>query len=282
MDTIDNVRTILDAGKDLAAEVRDINGIPCIVTASTAIPLGPVLDMSDARADRPRRRKGNAILQAVDSFTAFVNRDKSAHSAIFADPSSRKFVAVLNYNPAGAGADAVAWNDHRAIYNCPLSTEWKAWGGGCEIGADQDKFAVFLIRREKDLAVGGGRSTDEPYPSPADLMTLASSLESYSHTNAKRERDARTGKTSVQFSEQSGIKGNVVIPAAFGIRIPIFEDSAPMLVEVGMRIEIRDNAAFFVIGIADADKILRTEFHALVQDVQTATSLPCFLGTPET
>lgn len=277
---IDNAKTILEAGKGLAAKVQEVSGLPCIVTPTGAQPLVDVIRIADERAERPRRRRGAAELQSVASFVEHVLRFKSGESAVFANAKDRTFTAVFNYHPAGADSPP-AWGDHRSVYACPLSTEWKAWGGGADLGATQDGFATFLVKRERDLAVNAGSSPDKPYPSPADLMTLAGTLETYSSMKSKRDRDIRTGRVSVSFSEESGVKGNVVIPAAFGIRIPIFEDADPVLVEVSLRVEVVEGAARFVIGITDAEKVLRSAFTGLVERVHRDTELTVFVGTPE-
>ncbi len=277
---IDNVKTILDAGAAVGAKVQTVLGLPVLVTPTSASLLTGVQAEADARADKPLRRKGTANLQSVDSFCQHVNRFKSLASVVWADAAARKFVGVLNYHPEGAASDP-AWGDHRAVYPCPLSTEWQAWGQGREMKLSQDAFATALVRREKDLAANAGASADNPYPSPADLMTLAANLETYNNMKSKRERDPRTGKMSVSFSEDTGIKGNVTIPPAFAVKIPIFEDSLPVLVEVSLRMEIVENAPVFVIGISDADKVLRAAFAGLMEAVKTACELPVFVGTPE-
>jgi uncharacterized protein YfdQ (DUF2303 family) len=276
-----NAQTILDAGKGLAAKVQDVAGIPCIVTPTGCEPARSAIDLADARADKPRRRKGTANLQSIDSFTDHVNRFKGGPSAIFADAANRKFLGVLNYHPAGAEQSDAAWGDHRAVYPCPLSPEWSMWGGGSEKSLGQDAFAFFLDEHDADLAAGAADAKGKPYPSPADLMTLAAALESYSNTSAKRERDKTTGRVLVSFSEDSGIKGNVTIPAAFAIKIPVFTDSAPAVLEVRLRVEVENGKPVFKFAIHDGVKVLRTAFDALVARVREATALPVLVGTPE-
>ncbi len=282
MDTpmIDNAQTILVAGAKLAAHVETVHGIPVLITPELHHPMTGVLALSDSRASRPRRRTGTANMQAIDSFADHVNRFKSAESAIFADPTARKFVAVLNYHDAGAGAEP-AWNDHRTIYPCPFSVEWSAWGGGRPQSGDQDQFAAFLDAHDRDLGANLKDADGNPYPSPADLISLALSLETYSDKKAKRERDPRTGRISVSFSEESGVKGNVVIPPAFGIKIPVFDDSEPSAIEVRLRVQVDDGDASFQWQIHDSDKVLRAAFRGLIERVKGATDLPVFVGNPE-
>ena len=279
--TQDNIQTAIDAGKGLAAKVEIILGIPTLVGPHGALPLAEVLKLSDARASEPRRRTGTATLQAIDSFCEHVNRFKSEASAVFADEANRQFVGVLNYHPSGAES-APAWGDHRALYKCPLSDEWKTWGGGEERRASQDQFALWLDAHDRDLATNTADANGNPYPSPADLMTLAATLEAYSNSKSRRTRDPANGRISVEYTAEDGVKGGLVtIPRAFAIRIPVFTDSALAPIEVRLRVEISDGKAAFVFGIHDATKVLRAAFGDLVQLVRDAVALPVFIGTPE-
>lgn len=281
MSTSDNAQTILDAGKALAAKVEQVAGIPCIVTPTSVQPATAVIDLADARADAPRRRKGSATLQAIASFCDHANRFKNADSAIFADAANRKFLAVLDYHPAGGAPTAAAWAQHKGTYACPLSAEWGTWGSGNEKELDQDAFARFLDEQDADLAPSAINARGVAYPSPADLMTLAASLEAYSNTSAKRERVQQSGKVRVSFVKDQGIAGDVIVPPAFAVKIPVFADSEPEVLEVRLRVEIEDGVPVFKFQIHDGTKVLRNAFDKLVDRVKEATSLPVFIGTPE-
>lgn len=278
MTQIDNAQTILDAGKGLATRVHDVAGVPVLISPTTTVVLKSALDLADERADKPRRRRGVADLQSIASFIEHANRFKSAESAVWADRAASKFVGVLNYHPRGAEADP-AWGDHRAVYPCPLSPEWVTWGAGALAQLDQDDFAQFLEDHDRDLAVATD-ADGKPYPSPSDLMTMAATLEAYSNRSTKRERVGN--KMSLSFHEESGVKGSsVVIPRAFCIRIPVFADGLPQVIEVRLRVEVEDGSPTFNFQIHDAGKVIRAAFDQLVQTVMLGTELPVFLGTPE-
>lgn len=278
-----NAQAIIDVTKEAAASVEDMEigdvTIPVLVTHDSANVLTDVLKHADERADKPRRRKGTANMQAIDSLCAHVNRFKSVASTIFANAAKREIVAVLNYHPAGPTSDP-AWGDHRAVYPCPLSPEWQAWGGGGEKAMSQDAFAQFLDEHDADMACGAADSKGRPYPSPADLMTLALSLETYSGSKCKRTRDPVRGSVSVEYQEESGVKG-VQIPPAFAIKIPVFVDSAPSVLEVRLRVEVADGKPTFRYGIHDGVKVLRAAFDALCDHVEAETELLVLVGTPE-
>lgn len=278
----DFIQTILDAGAKNAAEFMhtEIDGVlvPFVRTPSGVEPCKNLLAVADERADAPRRRRGVATVQALDSLIAHVQRFKSPDSAIFADAAGRKIVAVLDYHPAGASAGP-AWGDHRTLYACPLSPEWQRWGGGTARTMSQDQLVAFLDASDRDLHPGAEDADGKAYPTPSELMTMAATLEAFSTKKSTRTRSETGAK--LEFTSDEGVKSPVAIPRAFAIRIPVFSDSAPEAVEVRLRVEVKDGAPVFTLAIHDPEKVLRAAFEKLVKRVEDGTGCPVFIGTPE-
>lgn len=233
-----------------------------------------------ASAKGPDYREGEALHQSFASFTAHANRFKSDASAIWADPSQRRFVSVLDYHPEGANSKA-AWGRHRGVYPAPLSEAWKAWGGGAGLKLSQDDFADLLDARDRELAAGTFPSTETPAPTPAQLVTLAANLEVFSHKSVKRVRDPKTGRLTLTFSEDAGVAGEVAPPRAFLVHIPIFQDSKPTTLEVRLRVTVDEGAATFLVNVHAAREVLAAAFDDLCDDAKTQTGMPVFVGTPE-
>lgn len=242
----------------------------------------------------PDRLKGTATMQSVASLVAHVNRFKDPDSAVWANPTKREIVAVLDYNrdPHQSHASASAavaddsfarWGAHRSVYACPLSDAWLAWGSGKALVMGQEDFAKFLDAHDRDLTAERPALTpsDVKIPTPAQLITIAASLETYSGQKVKTERDGN-GRRKLAFSTESGFTGDVVPPPAFAIQIPCFLDSKPEVMEVRLRPDVmKSGEAQFTIQIHASGDVLRDAFEELVKEVESSTSLPCFLGTPE-
>lgn len=232
-----------------------------------------------AKADGPDHRQGAAQCQALDSFIDHANRFKSESSAVWANAESRQLVSVLDYHPEGAKSPA-AWGRHRGVYSCPLSEAWLAWGGGKALVLDQDGFADHLDSRDRELT-SGMLPDKKQGPDPAALVSLAANLEVFSHATAKRERDPNTGRVKVTFSEEKGLVGSVALPQSFLLFIPVFQDAAPQVVEVRLKVTVDGGHAKFSVQIHAAGDVLREAFSGLCARVGTETSLPVFIGTPE-
>lgn len=231
-----------------------------------------------SKAEGPDRREGTANHQSIESFCDHANRFKADNSVVWANPATRQLVSVLDYHLAGA-TGATRWGKHRGVYPCPLSEGWQAWGGGRELKLSQDAFAALLDSRDRELAAGAAPSGR--MPDPAALVTLAANLETFSNIKAKRERDANTGRVRLSYSEEKGVAGTVMPPPAFLICIPVFQDGAPEVLEVRLRVTVEEGAACFALQIHAAGDVLRGAFNMLCARVKTETTLPVFVGTPE-
>lgn len=227
----------------------------------------------------PDARVGNANHQSLASLIQHTNRFKDGGSAVWADASSRRLVSVLDYHPEGAETPA-RWGRHRGHYQCPFSEAWQAWGGGKTLDLDQDAFAALLDSRDRELAPGK-LPTGKEAPDPSALVTLATNLEVYSSATAKRERDPNTGRVRISYSEDKGVSGAVMPPPAFLIRIRVFEDGEPQVLEVRLRVTVQDGAALFALAIHAAGEVVRDAFAEVCTRVGAETSLPVFVGTPE-
>lgn len=226
----------------------------------------------------PDRRQGTAQHQSLASFILHANRFKDAGSTIWADPLRRALVAVLDYHPEGAASDA-RWCRHRGTYECPLSDAWLAWGGEKGLELSQDEFAEMLDARDRDLSEGSF-ATGQQAPSPGMLITMATTLETYSSAKAKRERN-QAGRLQISYSQESGVGGSVPVPAAFLVSIPIFRDSPRQQFEVRLRVDVEEGAARFRVRLHAASDVLRAAFEDICTRVKDATDLPVFAGTPE-
>ncbi len=298
--------TIFESGKEHAVQVA------LVPDGDGRAKIASLLDIEKAavefqRQERlraapgPDRREGTAKLQALDSLIGHAIRFKDGDSAVWADEAGRKLVVVLDYHRAENAptpeklADALAtatpgqprWGKHRGIYECPLSTAWLAWYGDAVEDAenagvlelDQDEFAAFLDAHDRDL-VAGPLPNGTPAPAPTQLITLANNLETYSEAKAKRERDPN-GRLKVTYSSDQGVAGSVQVPPSFLIKIPVFQDSEPQVLEVRLRVEVEDAAAKFIVKIHAAEDVLRDAFRALCERVKRETGLPVFVGEPE-
>jgi len=281
---IDNVRDPRDGTEAVVA-----------LTSTGLVPLDPA--MFDKWRTDPLVRKGTADLTTIDSFIALVNRFKQDNSAIFAldDPQEARLTAIFDYHPAVTDAQDEARNlRHRAIYNFPLSDEWKAWSAKNAEAMSMTDFAAFLEDRIVDVVADAEPTTDAAkafvaaingrMATPTKLIELARGLQVYENSVLKEARNLSSGEGQLTFDSQHvGADGKPLqVPNLFMICIPIFARS-PDFYRLLARLRYRkaQGGLVFWFELWRADMAFEQAFTDACTRVADETALPLFTGTAE-
>lgn len=284
MDTpnISGIESAVRAGQESAEIERrysKVEGIPiALVPQSMRIDvLTKVLDEAEKRAETPRRRKGTAAHEEVDSFIAHVNRFKDAGSVVFAEPSKTRLVAILDYHHAGHDS-APRWGEHRSVYSCPLSKQWQAWTSRDGRDMTQDQFGEFIDANMVDLA--SARADEKDFAQPADVLLMARNLTIRTKGEFTRSINPTTGEGTL-ISKLENDAQSTKIPRSFLLGIPVFEGGEVYRVEARVRFQMRDGKPVFAYSLVQPEAIVRDAFGSVRKRVASETSLPVFAGTPE-
>lgn len=284
-DQVNGVAAAIEAGRQLGTvEGRvesvishdDEASIPYVLRDSCqeVASLAALQAAADRLAARPRRRTGTATHHEQQSFVDHINRFKGPNSSVWADATEVKLTAILNYHRSGQDGDP-EWCDHRAVYTCPLSDEWKAWTARDGKFFRQEEFADFIEEHSPEI-----NDRAEGMPKALDLMELATNLRLYTKGTNVKQFDRRTGAyelvNKTEVAEQS-----TPIPKAFGILIPVFVGGDLFAVECRMRITTRDGQILLGYEMHRRAEHLRTAFSDVREKVKAETALPVFAGSPE-
>lgn len=198
----------------------------------------------------PNRPQQKVQLTTVESFVGYVNRYRSASTAVFADETVGKFEAVLDYHRAVVKVldiepqDPVVLSvtessverghqDHLASYDAPHSVEWREWVARDGQWMNQQDFALFVESRLLDIVT----------PAPADLMQLALELQIHKAAEFRSEQVLLSGQTRFRYEETisgSSRGGELQIPKAFTISIPVFMGEKPETIELLFRFRLQE------------------------------------------
>jgi uncharacterized protein YfdQ (DUF2303 family) len=221
----------------------------------------------------PNRIVQRVTLQNPTDFVVYVKRfEDPAITMVFADEPTGRYEAILDYHDGETGDRAYC--DHRAFYTCPLSDEWKLWTSTSGKPQEQGAFAKFLEENLPDIHE----------PPAADLLAVALSLEV--HKNAKFDSDIRLDNGQRQFTYAEEIRGqtrqgNLAIPEAFTISIPVFIDGKLYKILARLRYRMNDGKLtiwhelvrandFYRQAVTDVTKLIDKE----LQDVQVVRGTP--------
>ncbi|MGH1447401.1 MAG: DUF2303 family protein [Cognatishimia sp.] len=263
---------------------------------------------------KPARRKGTAKFADLQSIIAWANRFKGETSALFAKPdmSAPTLTCIADYHAEGpvdvttTTGDASARHcHHRAIYDFPLSEEWKAWMGVSGEPLKKDILGEFIEAQAKDVmdptpAILKGNISDKNQPWENRLIETAQKIEGRygqltellamskqfqvhetSNLTVKTNRDS--GEQEIQFvNEHKAPDGKPLsIPNLITIAIPVFMGGAPYRMPVRFRYRKMGGEVRFILSIYNPEKAFEAAFKEAVEQATAETALPTFLGTPE-
>jgi hypothetical protein len=268
----------------------------------------------DEYLDRPVRRQGVAYLSRVESFIRHVNRFSDEDSAVFANDSNVQpsLTAVLDYHEAVniEGTDATDGADesatdpqprfgrHRAVFQFPLSDEWKGWTGKDGEPMDMASFARFLEDRIVDV-----EAVDDPaqlgealrrfittvpngknIASPSRLMALATGLKVHEASVVSEVRNLSSGEAQITFDAQhtDAAGAPLDLPGLFIINLPVFKGSN-VVYRLAARLRYRKQSTGIVFwyDLWRADLVFTDAFNEVCDRVERETGLPLFYGSPE-
>lgn len=277
--------TLLDLDRD-----RDAPLLAAVPAGRTLVDLKPFYD---AWRDRPERTTGTATLLTERSFIDHVMRFRAtgAHCAVFVNVQPPRLTAVFNYATAG-GPD---WLDHRALFNCPLSDEFRAWLTANGKVMTQHDFAAFLEDRICDIyvpaddndvpeivrqfraTVGGSVAT------ASALVALSRGLKLTEAAKVQQAVNLSSGESTIAYASEhrDEVGGRVTVPSLFMIAVPVFDDGALYRFACRLRYRVKAGEIVWFYEIFQVSRSLRHALDELAVRVATQTDVPLFYGTPE-
>lgn len=207
-------------------------------------------------------------LADLPSFIAYTNRFKTGNALVFVTDNS--LVAQLDYHRP----DVPMRNAHTARYSLALSEEYQAWAGINNKPLAQQDFALFLEERARDVV----------NPPSGAIMEIVLTLE------ARTEIEFRSGKRldnstqQLQYVEtqvsKAGQSGNLEVPTALTINLPLFRHGDPVVIEAKLRTIIRDGKALFIVKLLGLETAKDDALARMIEAVHKETQLPVLRGQP--
>ena len=205
-------------------EVKTVGDTPMVV-----IPEAHRVTDLEAFLPHPTRKRGLTTLRDVQSFTRLVGQEKNSSTRIYGRYDPPSFTAVFNDN----GSYMAGWQDHRALFDCPLSVEWKTWKAHDGRKMNQEEFAQFIENNLPDIA----------QPPAADMLEISRTLEAKKKVNFASGIRLANGQNQLTYEEEisgTAAKGQIQVPEEFTIGIPVLEGGVKYAVTARLRYRILD------------------------------------------
>ena len=221
--------------------------------------------------EHPHRKQGTVKTLDVASFCEYFAAFMDEHSRIFADETKQQILGVLDYH--GAGDNAPRWCQHRVELTARLCEEWNEWTGKDGVKFNQQDFAEFMEDNAPDILT----------PDAATMLEMARSLSA--KTEAEFASAIRIANGSVQFKYNENVKGvfgagNLEIPEAFVIGIPVFIGSERVRLTARLRWRINGGKLSFWFDLLRRSAILRDAFLNLRDGIAETLKRTIINGTP--
>lgn len=262
----------------------------------------------DKHRTAPIRRKGTSTLFDLDSFIAMTSRFSDGDSAVFASATQPPtFVSVLDYHRIGSEGGP-RFGEHRATFTPVLSDEWKAWTSMHKRPMSQADFSDFIDQRIADLYDLGEKTpalvddfikaTNAKLASKLAIVGVSQDFSMRTEMTIKGVKRLSTGDTTVSFEEtnKAGDGGDLNVPSAFLIAIPVFRFGPRIALPVRLRFKKSGQAIAWHFDIFEATRAFEAEVADMIERVglppipgdssagarsKAGTGLPVYRGTPE-
>jgi uncharacterized protein YfdQ (DUF2303 family) len=266
--SITDAEVIFGHGMDLADPRKPDGGREFIV-----LPKNSNVHDLERLLERPTRKRGLVTLHDLESFNRYVKAFGLAGTQIFAaiNPAGACIEAILDYHEA-RGSDAAGWGEHRAIYPCEQTVEWKRWISKNEQWLPQAEFAAFIEDHIEEIVD----------PSGATMLEIAKTLEARSNVEFKSGVRLDNGDHSLKFVVETkttaGGNGELTVPAEFALGIAPFNGGPPYRVRARLRYRINDQRLFLRYELIQPHKVIEAACKELVATITAETGIAPLLG----
>jgi len=242
---------------------------------SVVVPDGYSVKSLESLQQNPSRIRQKTNLISPGSLIAYIQRFRDERSVVFADKTQTRIVAVLDFHH---DANYPSWGDHKAVYDCPFSDDWKAWTAYDGGKMDQISFAEFLENNIQSVAPVG-----ESYsgPSGTELLEMVLAFQETRKVEFKSVKRLQDGTCQFQFNDEKSGGGNTKIPEKISLAISPFHNGAAYQIDARIRYRLRDGQLVLWYELIEPKKIVEHAFQEIVIDMenQLGEDLPIYEGS---
>lgn len=260
-------KTETQVAYELGAALADPNFVD--KTPTLIIPNDFKIESLEKHLKAPTRKRGTVTLRDAASFIKLVTQEAGEGSRIYGSYQPPKFVAVFN---DGAGVYGPGWQDHRAVFDCPLSVEWKTWTSFNKKTMSQAEFAQFIEDNVPDIVD----------PPAAAMLEISRTLEAKKKVEFASGIRLSNGQQELTYNEEikgTAGKGKLEIPEVFKVGIAVIEGGTRYSVACRLRYRIGDGSLLMWYDMLRPHKIIEDAVKDVWQQIQSQTGIDVLNGS---
>ncbi len=276
METINNAKTLLDAGVASAApNILIEGGIPYVV-APEDYRIKQLEDMLPA----PVRKRSKVTTTDTESFIYYTHKHgKDGNTVIYADidGESNKFNLVAVLDDHGYKASDAQWREHRCQFEPAQAVEWKRWVGKNKAVFSQAEFAIWLEDNLSDIA------TVSNMPTGADILQMALGFEANADKRLRSKINLQNGGVRFEFveDEDKDTRASMEVFQRFTLGLPVFEGSSSAYpLEARLKYREKEGKVTFWFELIRPDRVFKEAVDDELNRIKDATGFPVIAGKP--
>ena len=276
METINNAKTLLDAGVASAApNILIEGGIPYVV-APEDYRIKQLEDMLPA----PVRKRSKVTTTDTEGFIYYTHKHgKDGNTVIYADidGESNKFNLVAVLDDHGYKASDAQWREHRCQFEPAQAVEWKRWVGKNKAVFSQAEFATWLEDNLADIA------TVPNMPTGADILQMALGFEANAEKRLRSKINLQNGGVRFEFveDEDKDTRASMEVFQRFTLGLPVFEGSSSAYpLEARLKYREKEGKVTFWFELIRPDRVFKEAVDDELNRIKDATGFPVVAGKP--
>lgn len=235
----------------------------------------------DYLLDRPCRKRGTFAMQDIDSFLRLYDAlaaearevsETGVDSRIYVDASNADSPSGIRLDQPPAKVVGVvnddSWGDHEVTLTANWSRQWITW---MKNDGQWMKNRDLANHIEDNCADVLGQRLDEddgPWPTAADMVTLARQFRATSKSTFATRVDERNGSFELHASTDTETV-DVTCPERFRLCIPVLNRDDPYIVEARFSYRVTDGQLAMRYELLRNDRIVLDAINQLVEKLRS-------------
>lgn len=253
------------------AEIKTAGNTPFVVIPNDhkVVPLREYI--YNEHAEHPHRKIGTVKVLDAPSFCEYYTKFFDDFSRVFADETTGKVLAVLDYH--GAGENAPRWCQHRIDLTLRKSKEWEIWTKANAHKVTQTEFAEFMENNATDIVD----------PSSAAMLDVARDLSAKTEVDFSSAQRLADGSVKFKYTEEVRATvgaGELAVPERFTISIPVYIGMERITLTARLRFRIASGKLTFWYDLLRPDTFERQAFLNARQSIAETLGITIINGTP--
>lgn len=225
MDKISDIQAAINAGRELALKIEDINGTPVVLVPEDH----RVVEFERLR-DRPLRTEQTVKHSNANSFIEYYKKFWNTNTAVFLDTENNIFTAVFDYHHPSSPN----WCFHKSSFQLKSTPEWQNWRGSNNKKMTQEEFGLFIEDNLVEIV----------NPPNGEMLEIALSLQAKTTVDFSKATRLDNGQVQFTYSEnidgKAGANGALKIPDLFTIGLRLYEGGDPYQMDARFRYRIKE------------------------------------------